>query len=383
MLPNITQYPCSVVDYYLMTPMRRYNDEISRNLVKFDLSQKIVAEAFDALYLRLMHDDSNQNRLMSSLKKWMGINSTIRGIYLWGGVGRGKTYLMDLFYECLPFPDKRRVHFHRFMLSIHEELECLQGVRNPMNRIAAGIADNTKVLCVDEFFVLDIGDAMLLSGLLEGLLTKGVVFVATSNTHPDSLYADGLQRDSFLPAIKIIKKFTDVIELSGASDYRLRSLTKATLYHFPHNEDSEQHLYASFVELAPYSGNIKKNELIQVKGRSINALYRSDDVIWFDFEILCSSPRGALDYIELARTYHAIVLSKVPQLSEKNEDKARRFVVLIDELYDRRVKLIISADVAIIDIYKGDRLKFEFDRTKSRLIEMQSLDYLASPRVIV
>ena len=366
-----------------MTPIRRYNDDISRQLVDFDRSQKVVVEAFDALYQRLVQDDSNQNRLMSSLKKWVGVNSTKRGIYLWGGVGRGKTYLMDLFYECLPFPDKRRVHFHRFMLSIHEELECLQGVRNPMNRIAAGIADNTKVLCVDEFFVLDIGDAMLLSGLLEGLLTKGVVFVATSNTHPDSLYADGLQRDSFLPAIKIIKKFTDVIELSGASDYRLRSLTKATLYHSPHNEDSEQHLYASFVELAPYSGNIKKNELIQVKGRSINALYRSDDVIWFDFEILCSSPRGALDYIELARTYHAIVLSKVPQLSEKNEDKARRFIVLIDELYDRRVKLIISADVAIIDIYKGDRLKFEFDRTKSRLIEMQSLDYLASPRVIV
>ena len=366
-----------------MTPIRRYNDDISRQLVKFDRSQKIVVEAFEALYQRLVHDDSNQNRLVSALKKWVGVNSTKPGIYLWGGVGRGKTYLMDLFYECLPFPDKRRVHFHRFMLSVHEELECLQGIRNPLDKIAAGIADETKVLCIDEFFVLDIGDAMLLSGLLEGLLTKGVVFVATSNTHPDSLYADGLQRDSFLPAIKLIKKFTDVIELRGALDYRLRSLTNATLYYSPHNEDSEKYLYASFVELAPYSGVIKKNELIQVKGRSINALYRSDDVIWFDFEILCSSPRGALDYIELARTYHAIVLSKVPQLSEKNEDRARRFIVLIDELYDRRVKLIISADVEIIDIYKGEKLKFEFERTKSRLIEMQSLDYLASPHVIV
>ena len=366
-----------------MTPMRRYNDDIARQLVQFDRSQKIVAEAFDALYKRLVHDDSNQNRLLSSLKKWVGANSTLRGIYLWGGVGRGKTYLMDLFYECLPFPDKQRIHFHRFMLSIHEELEFLQGIRNPLDRIAAGIADKTKVLCIDEFFVLDIGDAMLLSGLLEGLLTRGVVFVATSNTHPDSLYKDGLQRDSFLPAIKLIKKCTDVIELSGALDYRLRSLTNATLYHSPHNEDTDQHLYASFIELVPYSGVIKKNELIQVKGRTMTALYRLDDVIWFDFEVLCSSPRGALDYIELARTYHAIVLSKVPQLSEKNEDKARRFVVLIDELYDRKVKLIISAEVEITDIYKGERLKFEFERTKSRLIEMQSVDYLASPHVII
>ena len=366
-----------------MTPMRRYTDDIARQLVQFDRSQKIVAEAFDALYKRLVHDDSNQNRLVSSLKKWVSANSTLRGIYLWGGVGRGKTYLMDLFYECLPFPDKQRIHFHRFMLSIHEELERLQGVRNPLDRIAGGIADKTKVLCIDEFFVLDIGDAMLLSGLLEGLLARGVVFVATSNTHPDSLYKDGLQRDSFLPAIELIKKFTDVIELSGALDYRLRSLTNATLYHYPHNEGTNQNLYASFVELVPYSEDIKKNELIQVKGRSITALYRLDDVIWFDFEVLCSSPRGALDYIELARTYHAIVLSKVPQLSEKNEDKARRFVVLIDELYDRKVKLIISADVEITDLYEGERLKFEFERTKSRLIEMQSLDYLASPHVII
>ena len=367
----------------LLTPIRRYNDDISRQLVKFDQSQKIVAEAFDALYQRLMLDNLNQNQVVSSLKKWVGINSTIRGIYLWGGVGRGKTYLMDLFYECLPFPDKQRIHFHRFMLSIHEELECLQGVRNPLDRIAARIADKTKVLCIDEFFVLDIGDAMLLSGLLEGLLARGVVFVATSNTQPDSLYADGLQRESFLPAIKLIKKFTDVIELSGALDYRLRSLTKATLYHSSHNEDTEQHLYANFVELAPYSRDIKKDELIKIVGRTIIALYRLDDVIWFDFEVLCSSPRGALDYIELARTYHAIVLSNVPQLSEKNEDKARRFVVLIDELYDRKVKLIISAAVEIIDLYKGERLKFEFERTKSRLIEMQSRDYLASPHVII
>ena len=366
-----------------MTPMRRYNHDISRKLVSFDGSQKHVAEAFEALYETLMLADLNHKRIFSFFKNWVGVNTNVRGIYLWGGVGRGKTYLMDLFYECLPFPEKQRIHFHRFMLSIHKELECLQGVRNPLDRIAARIAEKTKVLCIDEFFVLDIGDAMLLSGLLEGLLTRGVVFVATSNTHPDSLYKDGLQRDSFLPAIKLIKKYTDVIELSGALDYRLRSLAKATLYHSPHNEDTEQHLYASFVELVPNSGAIKKNELIQVMGRTMTALYRLDDVIWFEFDVLCSSPRGALDYIELARTYHAIVLSKVPQLSDKNEDKARRFLVLIDELYDRKVKLIISADVEIPDIYKGHRLKFEFERIKSRLIEMQSLDYLASQHFII
>mgnify|MGYP001170247772 FL=1 len=366
-----------------MTPMRRYDHDVSQKLVSFDRSQKSVAEAFDALYERLVLTNLNHKRVFSFFKKLVGANSNVRGIYLWGGVGRGKTYLMDLFYECLPFSEKQRIHFHRFMLSIHEELECLQGVRNPLDRIAVRIAEKTKVLCVDEFFVLDIGDAMLLSGLLEGLFKRGVVFVATSNAHPDSLYKDGLQRDSFLPAIKLIKKYTDVIELGGALDYRLRSLAKAVLYHSPHNQDTEQHLYASFVELVPYSGGIRKNETVQVMGRTITARYRLDDVIWFDFEVLCSSPRGALDYIELARTYHAIVLSKVPQLSEKNEDKARRFVVLIDELYDRKVKLIISADVEITSIYAGDRQKFEFERTKSRLIEMQSLDYLASPHVII
>ncbi len=366
-----------------MTPMRRYDHDVSQKVVSFDGRQKHIAEAFDALYERLMLAHLNHKRVFSFFKKWVGVNSNLRGIYLWGGVGRGKTYLMDLFYECLPFSEKQRIHFHRFMLSIHEELECLQGVRNPLDRIAVRIAEKTKVLCVDEFFVLDIGDAMLLSGLLEGLFKRGVVFVATSNAHPDSLYKDGLQRDSFLPAIKLIKKYTDVIELSGALDYRLRSLTKAVLYHSPHNQDTEQHLYASFVELVPYSEGIRKNETVQVMGRTITARYRLDDVIWFDFEVLCSSPRGALDYIELARTYHAIVLSKVPQLSEKNEDKARRFVVLIDELYDRKVKLIISADVEITRIYSGDRQKFEFERTKSRLIEMQSLDYLASPHVII
>ena len=220
-----------------MTPMLRYNHDISQKLVSFDGSQKHVVEAFDALYERLVLANLNHKRVFNFFRKLVGAHPNVRGIYLWGGVGRGKTYLMDLFYECLPFSEKQRIHFHRFMLSIHEELEPSR-VRNPWieSRQNSG---KTKVLCVDEFFVLDIGDAMLLSGLLEGLFKRGVVFVATSNAHPTLLYKDGLQRDSFLPAIKLIKKYTDVIELSGALDYRLRSLAKAVLYHSPHNEDTE------------------------------------------------------------------------------------------------------------------------------------------------
>ena len=366
-----------------MTPLQRYKHDISKQLVSFDSRQLLAVEAFESLFGKLILVDGKDRNVVSLILKRVGVRNPIRGIYLWGGVGRGKTYLMDLFFECIPFPNKQRIHFHRFMFSVHTQLQALQGQKNPLDLIAARIATKTRVLCVDEFFVLDIGDAMLLSGLLTSLFRRGIVFIATSNIHPDLLYKDGLQRDSFLPAIELIKRFTDVIELSGDTDYRLRSLTKATLYHFPHNEKIEKQLFKSFSELVPIPTDIQSCKSIEILGRKISTRYNVEDVIWFDFAVLCSSPRGSADYVELARTCQAIVLSGVPQLSDESDDKARRFISLIDEFYDRKVKLIMSADVEIAQIYQGQKLKFEFERTKSRLIEMQSIEYLASPHIVL
>tara|TARA_B100001029_G_scaffold159220_1_gene146397 strand:+ start:98 stop:1213 length:1116 start_codon:yes stop_codon:yes gene_type:complete len=366
-----------------MTPLQRYEHDISKQLVSFDSKQLQAVEAFESLFGKLVLADGSKGHLISLIPKWAGVKKPTKGIYLWGGVGRGKTYLMDLFFECIPFPDKQRIHFHRFMYSVHTQLQVFQGRKNPLELIAARIAKKTRLLCVDEFFVLDIGDAMLLSGLLKSLFDRGIVFIATSNIHPDSLYKDGLQRDSFLPAIQLIKKSTDVIELGGDTDYRLRSLTNATLYHFPHSDKIEKQLFTNFSELVPNPADIQIDETIEILGREVSTRYNVEGVIWFDFKVLCSAPRGSADYVELARTCHAVVLSRVSQLDDQSDDKARRFVSLIDEFYDRKVKLIISADVEIADIYLGQKLKFEFERTKSRLIEMQSYEYLASPHVVL
>ena len=366
-----------------MTPLQRYKHDVSRKLVSPDSSQLRAVEVFETLFSKLVPSEGKDRKVVSLFLKWAGVKAPIKGIYLWGGVGRGKTYLMDLFFECIPFPGKQRIHFHRFMFSVHNQLQALQGQKNPLDLIASRIARRIRILCVDEFFVLDIGDAMLLSGLLESLFNRGIVFIATSNIHPDSLYKDGLQRDSFLPAIQLIKRFTDVIELSGDTDYRLRSLTNATLYLFPHNEKTEKQLFTSFSELVPNPADIQSNKTIEIQGRAVSTRYNIEDVIWFDFTVLCSSPRGSADYVELARTFHAVVLSGVPRLGDESDDKARRFVSLIDEFYDRKVKLIMSADVEVTNIYFGQKLKFEFERTTSRLIEMQSYEYLASPHVVL
>ena len=371
------------VDGDPMTPLQRYKHDVSRKLVSPDSSQLRAVEVFETLFSKLVPSEGKDRKVVSLFLKWAGVKAPIKGIYLWGGVGRGKTYLMDLFFECIPFPGKQRIHFHRFMFSVHNQLQALQGQKNPLDLIASRIAKRIRILCVDEFFVLDIGDAMLLSGLLESLFNRGIVFIATSNIHPDSLYKDGLQRDSFLPAIQLIKRFTDVIELSGDTDYRLRSLTNATLYLFPHNEKTEKQLFTSFSELVPNPADIQSNKTIEIQGREVSTRYNIEDVIWFDFAVLCSSPRGSADYVELARTFHAVVLSGVPRLGDESDDKARRFVSLIDEFYDRKVKLIMSADVEVTNIYFGQKLKFEFERTTSRLIEMQSYEYLASPHVVL
>ncbi len=298
-----------------------------------------------------------------------------RGLYMWGGVGRGKTYLMDTFFDCLPAEGKLRVHFHRFMQRVHAELKQLAGEKNPLQRVADRLAAEAKVVCFDEFFVTDIADAMILGGLMEALFARGVTLVATSNIEPARLYENGLQRQRFLPAIALIEQHTLVLNVDAGVDYRLRTLERAELYHHPLDAEADVSLRESFERLAPHAAT--EGESLQINGRAIRTRSLADDVVWFDFAELCGGPRSQNDYIELAREFHAVVLSGVPALGAGNDDAARRFINLVDEFYDRNVKLVMAADRQLMDLYDGHRLRFEFQRTVSRLQEMQSHDYLA------
>ena len=302
---------------------------------------------------------------------------TIRGLYLWGGVGRGKTFLMDLFFENLDIEQKRRIHFHRMVHEVHERTKNLSFVENPLDKIAAGIAQETRVLCFDEFFVSDIGDAMILGGLLQGLFNRGVTLVTTSNSKPDDLYQEGLQRQRFLPAIKLLNQYTDVVNMDGGTDYRLRLLQKAGTYLSPDDDAAAARLNFFFEESA--SMQVTSDTNLDINGRDIRARRCAKGVAWFRFSDICDGPRSQADYIEIARWYPSVIISGVPKFDATSDDQARRFIALVDEFYDRRVKLILSADVGVHDLYQGTRLSFEFERTLSRLIEMQSTEYLALP----
>jgi cell division protein ZapE len=282
---------------------------------------------------------------------------------------------MDTFFDTLPFPRKLRAHFHRFMQRVHRELKELSGEKNPLQLIAQRLAIETRIICFDEFFVSDIADAMILAGLFQGLFERGVSLVATSNIEPDGLYKDGLQRARFLPAIALLKQHTLVLNVDGGTDYRLRALEKAELYHYPLDSAANAGLLRSFTALAPEPG--LQSQQLEIEGRSIRALWVADDVVWFDFVDLCDGPRSQNDYIELARSYHAVLVGNIPQMSAEREDQARRFINLVDEFYDRNVKLVLAAAVPLERLYSGGRLSFEFERTKSRLLEMQSHEYLA------
>ncbi|MEM8593896.1 MAG: cell division protein ZapE, partial [Pseudomonadota bacterium] len=302
-----------------------------------------------------------------------------KGLYFWGGVGRGKTYLVDIFYDALPFKRKMRVHFHRFMQRIHADLKRFSGQKNPMHLIAEDIAKETKIICFDEFFVSDITDAMILAELVKALFYHGVSLVATSNIPPCDLYKGGLKRERFLPAIALIETHLDVYEIDGGVDYRLRVLEQADLYRFPLAADTDEHLYGFFKKVRVAEYEIDANTEIHVLGRSIAARYESGDVVWFDFYALCDGPRSQNDYIELAKMYHSVIVSNVPQMGVENDDQARRFINLIDEFYDRGVKVMLSAAVPLLDLYTEGTLSFEFARTFSRLQEMQSHEYLERP----
>jgi len=369
-------------------PLARYRYDLQQQDFSYDPAQQMAVEKLEDLYQRLLqrHGQSKSRigRCWQALHRRAGrrrLQSSERGLYFWGGVGRGKTYLMDMFYEALPFERKLRVHFHRFMRGVHRELAALQGQKNPLQQVAANIAARAQVLCFDEFFVADITDAMLLAGLFDALFARGVCLVTTSNIDPDNLYKDGLQRERFLPAIELLKRHTEVVNVDGGVDYRLRALEHAQLYYSPIDTSTEAKMLQCFQQLAPVGGRqficVESNVPLDIEGRQIMARYLADDVVWFDFAELCDGPRSQNDYIELAREFHAVLVSNVPQLGAENSDLARRFVLLVDEFYDHGIKLVLSSDVELAALYAGGPLEFEFQRTSSRLREMQSHDYLA------
>lgn len=359
------------------SPLDRYERDLRKPGFVADAAQRRAIEQLQRLFIELQAPRLGGWR--SLLAPWARSRAPVRGLYLWGGVGRGKTYLMDLFFEALPFPQKMRTHFHRFMRRVHAELAQLKGEKNPLEKVADVLAGEARVICFDEFFVADITDAMILANLLKALFARGVTLVATSNVEPGDLYRDGLQRVRFLPAIDLLREHLTLFNLDGGTDYRLRALVKAELYHTPLDANAERALEVCFQRLVPDSRAVRRDLDLVVEGRLIRARCEAEDVVWFDFKALCDGPRSQHDYIELAREYHAVLVSGVPQFNQRNDDQARRFIYLVDEFYDRRVKLVLSAARALDSLYGEGRLAFEFQRTQSRLLEMQSQDYLAQP----
>ena len=362
----------------MATPWQRYQADLQREDFSHDPAQEAAVRLLQDLYERLLARRTERGR--GGMLGWLrGLRGQPEepeiGLYLWGGVGRGKTYLVDAFYDCLPFPQKLRVHFHRFMHRVHGELTDLEGQKNPLQIVADRLAGEARVICFDEFFVTDIGDAMILGGLMEALFARGVTLVATSNIVPERLYENGLQRQRFLPAIALVEKYTKVVNVDAGVDYRLRTLQQAELYHYPLDAGADESLQDSFQRLAVEPG--KHWERLEINDRYLTCRCVADDVAWFDFAELCDGPRSQNDYIELARIFHAVLISGVPAFNADHNDQARRFINLVDEFYDRNVKLVLAAAKPLLELYQGGSLGFEFQRTVSRLQEMQSYEYLA------
>jgi cell division protein ZapE len=362
-----------------LSPSARYQEGVAAHRWTSDPAQLAVLPEFDRMHTALCAHTENGNGLFGRLKSLLGAEEreAVPGLYLWGSVGRGKTFLMDLFAASLPHGVALRRHFHRFMGEVHESLRELGDRQNPLVEVAAGIAARCRVLCLDEFLVNDIGDAMILANLFESLFARGVTLVTTSNTAPANLYKDGLQRARFLPAIAAIEAHCHVVEMISAHDWRLRALTHAPVYHTPPGVEAERELSRIFASQA--QGEVIDGGALTINDRPIPVRKRADNILWFDFAALCDGPRAVADYIALAKAGPAVIISNVPQFNVYSEDPAKRFIQLVDEFYDRHVKLILSAAAPITELYDGERLRAEFGRTESRLIEMQSQEYLALP----
>jgi cell division protein ZapE len=316
-----------------------------------------------------------------TLKKMIVKPPLPRGIYLWGGVGRGKSLLMDLFYKHVPLERKVRLHFHEFMRATHREMHDLRGTENPLDEVAQRVARRYRLICFDEFHVSDIADAMILERLLRALFASRVGFIMTSNYHPDDLYPNGLHRDRMLPAIDLLKEKLDIVQVDGGKDYRQLARGEIQAYLFPFSDRNEQLMQAMFERFAnEQNGDIDRSPALEIEARRINAHKRAGRVIWFDFQTLCGGPRSQNDYLELAAQFDTVFLSGVPRMSAGMSSEARRFTWLVDVLYDHKVKLVISAECAAAELYTEGVLANEFHRTVSRLTEMQSQDYLSQAR---
>jgi cell division protein ZapE len=366
-----------MTDTFSPAPSVRYQEGIAAHRWESDPTQLALLSEFDRMHAALCREPAADSGLFGRLKSLLGSepSAPMPGLYLWGTVGRGKTFLMDLFAASLPHGVVLRRHFHRFMGEVHESLRALGDRQSPLVDVAAELAGRCRVLCLDEFLVNDIGDAMILANLLDALFARGVSLVTTSNTAPAQLYKDGLQRARFLPAIALIERHCHVVEMASSRDWRLRALTQAPVYLTPPGAESHRALERIFNSQA--NGDIERDGMLHINGRDIPYLRRADNILWFDFAALCEGPRAVADYIALAKAGPAIIISNVPQFTIYSEDAAKRFVQLVDEFYDRHVKLVLSAAAPITELYDGERLRAEFGRTESRLIEMQSEEYLA------
>ncbi|EKS4624748.1 AFG1 family ATPase [Salmonella enterica] len=365
-----------------LSPTSRYLQALNEGTHQPDDVQKKVVDRLETLYQALTAKKPSATPpggLIARLGKLLGKNEPdaqipVRGLYMWGGVGRGKTWLMDLFYHSLPGERKLRLHFHRFMLRVHEELTALQGQIDPLDIIADRFKTETDVLCFDEFFVTDITDAMLLGGLMKALFARGITLVATSNIPPDELYRNGLQRARFLPAIDAIKQHCDIMNVDAGVDYRLRTLTQAHLWLTPLNDETRRQMDKLWLALA---GAAREHApTLEINHRPLSTLGVENQTLAVSFATLCVEARSQHDYIALSRLFHTVLLFDVPVMTPLMENEARRFIALVDEFYERHVKLVVSAAAPLYEIYQGERLKFEFQRCLSRLQEMQSAEYL-------
>lgn len=362
--------------YHNHSPLTWYQAASQQTAFIRDAAQARAIEHLDRLWTELMMFKRKRNRFLGrSLRS----PQLPKGLYFYGGVGRGKSFLMDAFYGCLPYRRKRRVHFHAFMAEIHQRLRGLKSEANPLKAVAAEIAKETRVLCFDEFHVSDIADAMILGRLLENLFNEGVVLVATSNYAPSELYPQGQNRSSFLPTIALIEEKLTILNVDGGEDYRHRTLTAAEVFYIPANDENERKLADLFTQVT--AGQVERPSEIEIHGRMLRCKKRTDKAIWFDFRMLCFGPRSQADYLYLSEHYEMIFVSGIEKLSQTERAEARRLTWLIDVMYDYRVKFCATCDVPVGEIYLEGDFAQEFVRTASRLTEMQSQEYLNLPHL--
>ncbi|WP_151987981.1 cell division protein ZapE [Acinetobacter oleivorans] len=354
------------------SPAERYAEALASGQFMADEAQAQAVQELDRVWKELL------NRYKASKKAFRRFRrqTSPKGVYMWGGVGRGKTWLMDQFYESVPFRRKTRMHFHHFMQHVHKELNKLSGQRNPLEIVADQIYKDAVVICFDEFFVSNVTDAMILSDLFQKLFVRGVTLIATSNIAPDGLYKNGIHRDRFLPTIEMVKKNCTVLNVDAGVDYRLRVLKQAQLFKSPLSNEVQSWMAERFSALTHTQA--LSQEPIVINNRVVETLGHTEDVLWCEFSELCFKPRSPADFIEIANIYNTVLVSNVPHLTDFLSEGTRRFIYLVDEFYDRGVKLLLTSQDSIIDIYQGEKLAFEIERTRSRLLEMQSDEYLHS-----